>query len=282
MMEMEHYSRGVTFEKFCVLSAGEQFCKSGHRHGPIIRENYIFHFVISGKGVFKTHGKTYNLKANQGFLIGDSTPVFYQADQEEPWHYCWIIFSGKQADVIVEKLGLSPENPIYTATAENSIYNKFKAFMRGYENGNEFSIASDFNALISEIYSSSINFTKTPNSCKEDYLQKAEQYILHKYHSPDLRIGKIASEIGIDRSYLTRLFDNILGISPQDYLLKLRMEKAKTFLQTTTYSVGTIANSVGYPNIDAFSKMFKRVYGYAPTSVRKNKYSMEKENNDGV
>jgi AraC-like DNA-binding protein len=275
MVEMENYSRGIIFEKLTVSAIGEQFCKSGHSHGPKIRENYIFHFVISGKGEFVTHGKTYKLKANQGFLIGDSTPVFYKADEQEPWHYCWIIFSGKQADAIVEKLGLSPQNPIYTANAENGIYGKFKSFMRGYENGNEFSVVSDFYALISEFYTSSASSPQT-TTCKEDYLQKAEQYILHHYHSPDLRIGALASEIGIDRSYLTRLFDNILGVNPQEYLLKLRMEKAKTFLQTTSYSVGMIANSVGYPNIDAFSKMFRRVYGCSPSSVRKGQTSEEK------
>ena len=134
---------------------------------------------------------------------------------------------------------------------------------------------SDFYALISEFYTSSASSPQT-TTCKEDYLQKAEQYILHHYHSPDLRIGALASEIGIDRSYLTRLFDNILGVNPQEYLLKLRMEKAKTFLQTTSYSVGMIANSVGYPNIDAFSKMFRRVYGCSPSSVRKGQTSEEK------
>ncbi len=282
MIEIENYSRGITFDRLTVSAVGEQFCQKGHSHGPKIRENYIFHFVISGKGVFKTHGKTYNLKANQGFLIGDASPIFYQADMEEPWHYCWIIFSGKQADAIVSKLGLSPENPIYTAKAENAIHKKFKTFMHGYEGGNEYSIASDFYSYISELLESSVNSEQRISSSKEDYLQKAEQYILHNYHYPDLRIGKLAFEIGIDRSYLTRLFDNILGISPQDYLLKLRMEKAKTFLQTTSYSVGTIANSVGYPNIDAFSKMFKRVYGYAPTAVRKNKTNISEDNNDGI
>ncbi len=279
MMEMENYSRGLSFDKITISALGEQFCQKGHSHGPKIRENYIFHYVISGKGVFKTHGKTYRLQANQGFLIGDDTPVFYQADEQEPWHYCWIIFSGKQADTIVEKLGLNPNMPIYTANAENTIYNKFKAFMRIFENGDEYGVISNFYALISEMYRSATSIQRTV-TCKEDYLQKAEQYILHHYHSPDLRIGKLASEIGIDRSYLTRLFDNILGVNPQDYLLRLRMEKAKTFLQTTSYSIGTIANSVGYPNIDAFSKMFKRVYGYAPSKVRKNK--LDEENNDEI
>jgi AraC-like DNA-binding protein len=279
-MEMEHYSRGLSFDKLTISALGEQFCKSGHSHGPKIRENYIFHFVISGNGEFKTHGKTYKLQTNQGFLIGDDSPVFYKADKEEPWHYCWIIFSGKQADAIVEKLGLSPENPIYTANAENSIYSKFKTFMRGFESSNEFVVASNFYALISELYASSTSSSQIATNCKEDYLLKAEQYILHNYHSPALRISKLASEIGIDRSYLTRLFDSVFKISPQEYLLKLRMEKAKTLLYTTSYSVSTIANSVGYPNIDAFSKMFKRVYGYAPTKVRKNKD--KKENSDGI
>lgn len=271
MMEIECYSRGIVLDKIMLSVLGEQFCKSGHRHGPIIRENYIFHFIISGKGVFKSQGKTYHLQANQGFFIDNSTPVFYQADKDEPWHYCWVICSGKQALAMFSKLGLSAENPIYTAKAENNIYGSFKTLLHGFENGNEYAVMSDFYSFMSELVRASADREQREVHVKEDYLQKAVQYILNNYHLPDLRIGKLASDIGIDRSYLTRLFDNILGTNPQDYLLRLRMEKAKTFLQTTSYNVGTIATSVGYPNIDAFSKMFRRVYGYAPTTVRKNK-----------
>ncbi len=269
-MEIEHYSRGLSFDKMTMSALGEQFCKSGHKHGPQIRENYIFHFAVSGKGIFKAHGKTYRLGANQGFLIGDSTPVYYEADEKEPWHYCWIIFSDKQAENFFKKIGLSAEFPIYTAKAENNVYSKFKSCMRAFDNGSDYESASAFYALLDEFIKSAGEEQRIIQP-KEDYLHKAEQYILHHYHSPLLRIGLLASEIGIDRSYLTRLFNEKFGHNPQEYILRLRMEKAKTFLQTTDYSVGTIANSVGYPELDAFSKMFKNYYGCSPSAIRKNK-----------
>ena len=266
--EIEYHTKDLQVERLVISSVGEQYCKPSHSHGPKIRENYIFHFIVSGKGIFKCHGKTYHLQANQGFLIADNTPIYYEADEKEPWHYCWLITSGKQADKFFEKLRLSPENPIYKARSDNEIYPMIKKCMHAFEKNDCELIARTFDLLSAYIeYNADNGEDPIPN--KDFYLQKAEQYILHNFHSPSLRIGKLSAEIGIDRSYLTRLFDEKLGCNPQEYLLRLRMEKAMSFLKTTNYSIGMIANSVGYPNIDAFSKMFKRYYKISPSTARK-------------
>jgi AraC-like DNA-binding protein len=266
--EVEYFTKDLSVEKLVISSVGEQYCKPKHSHGPKIRENYIFHFIVSGKGVFKCHGKTYHLQANQGFLIADNTPIYYEADEKEPWHYCWMIVSGKQAENFFAQLKLSPENPIYKAKSDNEIYTAIKKCMHAFESDEYELIARTFDLFSAYLEYNADNGEESPSN-KIFYLKKAEQYILHNFHSPSLRVGKLSAEIGIDRSYLTRLFDVYLGCNPQDYILRLRMEKAMNFLKTTSYSIGTIANSVGYPNIDAFSKMFKRYYKISPTTARK-------------
>ena len=260
----------LSVEDLKISSIGEQFCPPGHFNGPTIRENYIFHFVISGKGIFETHGKTYHLSANQGFLIGDLAPIYYKADDSDPWHYFWIILSGCQAESFFKELGLSPDEPIYTARPENGIYKSFKACMLAFEGSSSYTQISGFYSLLSELSQSVESSAKQFSRESDEYVIKAMQYILNNFHSPYLRISDIALNIGIDRSYLSRIFTEKLGKSPKQYLLDLRMEKAKTYLQSTSYTVQTIANSVGYPDIGAFSKMFSHYYGIPPTKVRKN------------
>lgn len=260
----------LSVEDLKISSIGEQFCPPGHFNGPTIRENYIFHFVISGKGFFETHGKTYHLTANQGFLIGDLTPIYYKADTDDPWHYFWIIFSGEQAEKFFSDLDLSPEKPIYTAHPENGIYKSFKACMLAFEHPSSYTQLSSFYSLLFELLQSVEGSAKQYSRESDEYVRRATQYILNNFHSSYLRISDIALSIGIDRSYLSRIFTEKLGKSPRQYLLDLRMEKAKTYLQSTSYTVQTIANSVGYPEIGAFSKMFSRYYGVPPTKVRKN------------
>lgn len=262
----------MTVDGMKISAIGEQFCRPDHFNGPTIRENYIFHFVISGKGIFETHGKTYRLSANQGFLIGDLTPIYYKADTEDPWHYFWIIFSGEQAKRFFTDLDLSPEDPIYTSRPENGIYKIFKSCILAFENGTSYAQISSFYSLLSEFLQSAQSSPERSFSESDEYVRRASQYILHNFHSPYLRISSIASDMGIDRSYLARIFTEKLGCSPKQYLLDLRMEKAKTYLQSTSYTVQTIANSVGYPDIGAFSKMFSRYYGFSPTKARNRLY----------
>ena len=104
------------------------------------------------------------------------------------------------------------------------------------------------------------------NSLK--YLRNVIQYISQKYSEP-IRIGEIAKHCGLDRSYLSKLFKNATDMTPQEYLLSFRMNKAKELLKDSSISVQNVAYSVGYNDPLSFSKFFKRETGLSPSEYRK-------------
>ena len=65
------------------------------------------------------------------------------------------------------------------------------------------------------------------------------------------------------------IFKRMLDLSPKDYIVYYRMERAKEFLQDARLPVGSIAYSVGYRDPLTFSKMFKLKTGLSPTEYRK-------------
>ena len=77
-----------------VCNVGYQKCEPLYTWGPGIRNHYLIHYVITGKGYFKVHGKTYELKSGDCFLVYPNQEILYYADQKDPWVYCWIGFSG--------------------------------------------------------------------------------------------------------------------------------------------------------------------------------------------
>lgn len=99
------------------------------------------------------------------------------------------------------------------------------------------------------------------------YVNKAVEIIMQSY-SKKLKISEIATAIGISRNYLTDLFKKELGMSPQNFLMNVRMEKAAQELAETNESVQNIGINVGYPDSLAFSKAFKQKYGMSPSAYR--------------
>ena len=80
----------------------------------------------------------------------------------------------------------------------------------------------------------------------------------------NISIGGLSTAFGFERSYLYRMFKQRYGISPKEYLTRVRLDKAR-WLLARGYSVAECAYMVGYSDAFALSKAYKSMYGIAPT-----------------
>ena len=256
-----------------IYRCGFEDCASGHSWGPAVRDHYIVHYVLSGKGIFNVGGNTYKLDKYDGFLICPDTPVFYQADDEEPWSYSWVGFQGLKAENYLAQAGLDKHNPIFRYDRDvflTECLNKMigaKAMSKGRE--------IYMLGLLYEFLSQLIDMAGYNDSCgklenrKEDYVRKAVEFIRMNYWRK-LSISEAARHVGLDRSYLYLLFNEYLRTSPHDFLINFRMEKACSFMKNSSLSIGDISRSVGYEDPLLFSKIFKKVKGVSPRDYRKS------------
>lgn len=99
------------------------------------------------------------------------------------------------------------------------------------------------------------------------YVKHAMDYIAYHYREK-IKINELADYIGVNRSYLTSSFKKAIGCSPQEYLVNLRMEKAREMLRNTDMQINAIAAAVGYQDQLAFSKIFKQHFGASPKAYR--------------
>lgn len=86
----------------------------------------------------------------------------------------------------------------------------------------------------------------------------------------EIQLPDIARKVGMSRSYFSRCFHDIIGVTFQDYIRDSRIRRAKTLLQSTNKSVGWIASESGYPNERYFSRVFREVTGMLPRDYRKH------------
>lgn len=102
-----------------------------------------------------------------------------------------------------------------------------------------------------------------------DTIKKAKHYISSYYENPDLSLGEVAEYVGLNEKYFTSKFSKETGESFMNYLIGLRMQKAKELLKTTTFKIYEIAEMVGYRNVESFNRVFKKYYGISPLQYRK-------------
>lgn len=84
-------------------------------------------------------------------------------------------------------------------------------------------------------------------------------------------VGDIAEYVALNPQYTMRLFKKTMGMSILEYVTQCRLEKAKGYLENTSYNNEIIAGKVGYVSSSYFIRLFKKQYGITPREYRKNR-----------
>lgn len=252
-----------------VYNVGYQRCEPNYQWGPGVRDHYLIHYIVSGKGYYVTNHKTFHLTSGDVFLIYPDTQVTYYADTIDPWEYYWVGFSGSDVGLILESTDFSSDSPVisscsYGEKIKELLYKIYEA--RGNELSNAVAMAGQLYIALSLFLSGASNQKKHQHA-NFDYVQKAITY-MESHFSYTITIDDVAAYVGISRSHLFREFKAHLGKSPKEYLSEFRIKYSCSLLKNTNLSIGAIAASVGYENGLYFSKVFQSVKGIPPSKYR--------------
>ncbi|MCD9020439.1 helix-turn-helix domain-containing protein [Cohnella silvisoli] len=92
---------------------------------------------------------------------------------------------------------------------------------------------------------------------------------MEDHYIQEITLDELAKRSGYTPSYIIRLFKEMTDSTPFQYLNELRMFAATSYLQSGEKSIQNIAESIGFPNIHYFSRMFKKKFGVSPTEWKK-------------
>lgn len=265
-LEFAGEQTGSLYVNCCGLSRTESL----HSFGPALKPHYLIHYILSGKGKFSIGGKTYPLEAGYGFLITPDELAFYQADEKEPWTYVWVGFSGTQAAEYIENIGLSVRQPVFKSDASEELYQIVKDMMEH----NTFGLSNDLRrngqlGVFLSVIAEGSRLEKTNEADRANiYVRKAVSFIQSNYCNP-IKVTDVAEYVCINRSYLYTLFQNSMGMSPQQFLTTFRITKATELLQLTDLPIESIALSCGYRDPLVFAKAFRQMKKMSPSGYRK-------------
>lgn len=254
-----------------VYNVGYQQCEPSHQWGPGVRDHFLIHHVVSGKGYYKVGDSVFTLSAGDSFLVYPYTEITYWADSDDPWKYYWVGFAGSDAALIIHSTAFTRQLPVITLSPENDLKIRKKLLNIYDSRGNTLESSVEMTgALYTALafYLSISPSTVDENDIQASYVKKATDYIAANYSYP-ITIEEIADYVGISRSHLFRVFREHLDCSPKDYLTDHRIRQACTLLKNTSLSVTAIALSTGFENNLYFSKAFRKEIGISPSMYRK-------------
>ncbi len=241
-----------SFGDISPLFVGDEECEQGHKFGPAVRDYYLIHFCLDGKGVLKDRYGEREVEGGELFIIRPGEITVYRADDVSPWHYIWIAFTGEKA----EKFNTG--HSVYPYSKETG--HRLKTLINNDELAPERYLAFIYD-LMCELLFDDGEAVET-----EDKLHKVRKYIKYNYMH-GLRVDMLARTFGYERSYLYRIFKARYGVSIKDYITKARMENAKKLL-LRGYTVFKTAKLVGYEDEFNFSKAFKKYHGISPSRFK--------------
>jgi len=141
-----------------------------------------------------------------------------------------------------------------------------KISKRFAEHGDEKALLDDINMIVYQMADAVEANKKKPYY---GYLAEAKAFIEENYHDSNLSLGIVAEKIGINKAYLSSIFNENLKIGFLDYLNGHRIEKAKELLDNSDMPVKDIAEAVGFSTVQTFIRVFKKTEGIPPGTYRK-------------
>lgn len=252
-----------------VYNVGFQKCPPGYGWGPGVRDHYLLHYVLSGQGTYETEGRTFVLQSGEAFLARPDVPIFYRADEVNPWEYYWVGFSGPAAPLLLAQTPFTAARPVLRPAAgdhlRQGLLDIYKA--RG----------SDYPAAVrmAGYLQAALGLLMAEGPCRGEealsrYARQGADFLQRNY-SRNVGVEETARTCGVSRSCLYRAFQAEFRCSPSDYLTRFRIQRACQLLCHSTLSVSAVAVSAGFADPFYFSRAFRREVGCSPSAYRTQK-----------
>lgn len=246
-----------------INDAGEEFFYAPFTSWST-RKDFGLVYVLKGEMRFGRDNKETVIK-DGGFLIGPPHEEETSFGTDGDFlNYYWLNFTGSMAAELIKDMGLEYNHGYHVGAADEIS----KCFRKIFQ---EFHINDKFYAKRSE--AALIMLLSTVARCiqgtSKKYL-KSVDYI-HNHYNEDISIEFLASLEKFSYSRYHDIFKDMMGMSPQEYIINQRINTSCYYLLESAYSIGEIAELTGYEDQCYFSRIFKKKMGITPQQYRKNK-----------
>jgi len=261
------------------------FCKFARLYDE---KNYECHnhleidVLISGEGAYLIDGKTYTVKAGDVIVLNPG--VYHKSlvtHPENPLVECFLgLTDASKEDQFSVPIRLQDLEPIMSVNGETKvkIFHLCNDILEEYVEC-RLGRMSMLNAYVRQLLI--LLFRQEENGCKPEgsnaYESIGKRYVVEQiilylkdHYTDKISLELLAENIHLSSFYMSKIFKSETGDTPINYLINLRLEKAKMILESgTKESIQEVASCVGYDDVYHFSKLFKKKFGTSPSGMKR-------------
>ena len=259
----QNYTNNI---ELSIFNCGLERCAPGQTWGPGIRDHYLIHLVVSGKGVFEVGGRTYEVVPGDLFFARPSQLIRYTADEVQPWEYSWVGFNGACAHKLAAQLPFTDAAPVHHTqdlegmrAALSSIYSS-----RGLQPQDEAAMVGYLYLFIAALMRETSESRPHSTSSSSQYVLNAIKYIQFNY-SHDISIDDVAKSVGVSRSHLYRVFMLNVGKTPHRLSDRYRVTKPASCCAAAHCPSPRWRHRWASSTSSVFRGWFKRAKGVPPS-----------------
>lgn len=264
---MYFYTASQTAKKllYYPIAVGEFYCNSNYNVERTTNYDSILAlYVLDGSVTLQQNGNTLTAYKNELLLVDCYKPHKYFADTAA--HTLWVHFDGNNSRQWFDEIKLKKGQKIKCNRQTADCFSNIIKYINS--NQNEYDISYLLYSLLCLI--SKVNEFNY-ESKKINSIEKSKDFILSNYDK-NISVSEIADPALMSASFFSKVFKETTGFSPYDYLLSVRLDKAKELLQKTDDSVQNIAFKTGFNSTSNFIYFFKKETGISPLKFRNIKF----------
>ena len=253
---------------YYLLSAGYYSAPPGYRVSRQGFDCMLIAYTIGGRGRLEVRGKSYEILPGDLFAIDCDEAQYYGTDGAN-WEFYWMHFHGGESRRILHAI-LKAGGPVYRAGNRMALFDELFIQAANPCKKSDILVSGKLYGLLTELLLLAGDYRQMPEA-----VERAASY-MENHSAEEIGLDEIAQAAHLSKYHLSRQFKSKIGLSPYEYLLNLRLNRAKELLVTTGLSVSEISRQCGFVNQSGFLRLFKRVQGCTPLQYRKLRGALPK------